>query len=229
MMGYRNKEKFTLIELLVVVAIIGILLSLLLPSLQKVRNKMKITVCLNNQKQIGTATELYLIDSNGFYFRQTNWTNFIGNQGTNNLFGGNTAIDQRPLNIYVGDDVKVAECPADIGDKSAWSNYDNLYIEAGNSYQIQYSGDWHSVLYVTTNNPNNTRNITSWESPSKKLILSDWVWRPDRQISESKNRWHSTKRQYNVLFADGHAQFFLFPLAVESPGLGAPDPSNGFY
>ena len=46
-------KKFTLIELLVVVAIIGILMSMLLPSLSKAREAGKNAVCINNQKQIG--------------------------------------------------------------------------------------------------------------------------------------------------------------------------------
>lgn len=51
-------KKFTLIELLVVVAIIGILASLLMPSLSKAREVTKRAVCASNQKQIG----LYFIN-----------------------------------------------------------------------------------------------------------------------------------------------------------------------
>jgi len=54
-------KKFTLIELLVVVAIIGILISMLLPSLAKAREKAKIAVCLSNQKQIGIAFTSYSV------------------------------------------------------------------------------------------------------------------------------------------------------------------------
>ena len=55
-------KKFTLIELLVVIAIIGILASMLLPSLARAREASKTAVCISNIKQINTALQTYLID-----------------------------------------------------------------------------------------------------------------------------------------------------------------------
>jgi prepilin-type N-terminal cleavage/methylation domain-containing protein len=53
-------KKFTLVELLVVVAIIGILMSLLLPSLMRAREVTKTAVCLSNNAQINQAMQVYI-------------------------------------------------------------------------------------------------------------------------------------------------------------------------
>lgn len=62
-----NRKVFSLIELLVVVAIIGILASMMLPSLGEARERAKIATCLNNMKQMGFSNAMYLDDSEGYY------------------------------------------------------------------------------------------------------------------------------------------------------------------
>jgi len=58
-----SRNAFTLIELLVVIAIIAILAAMLLPALSAAKEKAQRMQCVNNCKQLGIATHLYVTDS----------------------------------------------------------------------------------------------------------------------------------------------------------------------
>ncbi len=60
-----SRRAFTLVELLVVVAIIALLLSILLPAMEKARLIARMVSCLSNQRQIGMALQLYAEENGG--------------------------------------------------------------------------------------------------------------------------------------------------------------------
>ncbi len=79
----KTSRGFTLIELLVVIAIIAVLMGILMPALQKVKEQARELVCRSNLKQYGMSGAMYLNDYNQKFPDPAKWLYTTGVKGTN--------------------------------------------------------------------------------------------------------------------------------------------------
>ncbi|EDM28457.1 hypothetical protein LNTAR_11091 [Lentisphaera araneosa HTCC2155] len=135
-------KKFTLIELLVVIAIIGILASLLLPSLGKARGKSKAVVCLNNLKSLNYAFFLYADDNEGHVPASPNvntpWDDLlISYDGQNRTPDGGGGYKYE---VY-GNSLKLYQCPENDYKKESNGKINRSYsINAGVDKSVLWWG-----------------------------------------------------------------------------------------
>jgi prepilin-type N-terminal cleavage/methylation domain-containing protein/prepilin-type processing-associated H-X9-DG protein len=150
---FSKRFGFTLIELLVVIAIIAILIGLLLPAVQKVREAAARAKCSNNLKQIGIALHSY--------------------HDTHQFFPPGGAKDRAP---YLANPIPTP--PPDNGDGATWLVFIMPYIEQGALYnKFTFNGDsgWTgNANSQTTSSYNNTQAangivIQTYRCPSSPL------------------------------------------------------------
>jgi prepilin-type N-terminal cleavage/methylation domain-containing protein len=144
----KHEKSFTLIELLVVIAIIAILASMLLPALNKAREKAHEASCKNNLRQIGTISHIYANDSNGYI------PSVCGGDHTQNYGGPLEWIKLDPGRTHGLPDLitagyladrKLFYCPSDktrtVGNSAIYDGYLISYFYIG-GLRPKYSGQW---------------------------------------------------------------------------------------
>ena len=206
-------KRFTLIELLVVIAIIGVLATLLMPSLSKARAKAKEAVCRSNLKQNAIAQHLY-IDSNEERFSPALLTNVSWDDLLSDLMGRELSQSEKD-EAYLPDTVKVdntvLQCPAD---ERQMANDKVKRSFAMNSGGTEWGGNFtgltrlhRSVLLTEVTDHSNTIMYGERFNPGNSIGGNNSTELGDYHSDHWKDSVHTRVDFYNVVFVDGHIEF----------------------
>ena len=192
----RGTRGFTLIELLTVIAIIVILAGLLLPALGSARLKARAISCLNNEKQLSIACQIYTDESNDRFpynlgageIRQdvsassyVNWTSSIMDWETANPDNPNTSdntntvlLTRGGIGPYTSRSAAIYHCPSDnvLSDLQVQAGWQNRVRSISMNAMIGDAGLFSSGG-SNTNNPDYKQffKLTQVPKPSQIFVF----------------------------------------------------------
>ena len=210
--GPSGSRAFTLVELLIAIGIIALLVSILAPTVARMRHMARRVVCLTRLASIGRGTHAYAAENHGDLFHcRYRWVQIALNPRIGS--SGNDAIDWAGAAASVGLQGKAWECPDRPGSCQWEMEYPQLIIG------YQYFGgveEWTTPWGVfPSRSPCNVyRSKEKWVLAADCMMKIDQVWgggRPSAYGNMPPHRWKDPWPEGgNQVYADGSADWVPF-------------------